>query len=197
MKDLLDTKVVCERLAARPMAGVLAGIAAHPAESAISAIAWQEMPLGLERLPASARCDRVRAYLRERVRLSGIGRTPLDADAQIAAIVAVNGLVPVTRTAGDCSAFVGLDVENWFRPLDRGQAVTPDSRRGRDIRPRLPVGVQRLVRGALPSVRRPWQAPPARSMSPHRTLPRRDLGSIQASPADPPGCSRHRLGTAR
>ncbi len=50
MKFLLDTNVVSEPLAARPSAGVLAGIKAHAAELAISAISWQEMHFGLERL---------------------------------------------------------------------------------------------------------------------------------------------------
>ncbi len=136
MKYLLDTNVLCEPLAARPTAGVLAGIEAHAAELAISAISWQEMHFGLERLPPGARRDRIRAYLVDRVRptlpilsfdaaaaewqayerarLSRIGRTPPYADTQIAAIAAVNGLVLVTRNAQDFSEFAGLIVENWF-----------------------------------------------------------------------------------
>ena len=40
MKYLLDTNVASEPLAARPSAGVLAGIQAHAAELAISASSW-------------------------------------------------------------------------------------------------------------------------------------------------------------
>jgi tRNA(fMet)-specific endonuclease VapC len=144
MKFLLDTNVVSEPLAARPSAGVLAGIEAHAAELAISAISWQEMHFGLERLPPGARRDRIRAYLeervrptlpilpfdatasewqaRERARLSRIGRTPPYADTQIAAIAAVNGLVLVTRDARDFGEFAGLIVENWF---DRSAEASP------------------------------------------------------------------------
>ena len=68
MKYLLDTNVASEPLAARPSAGVLAGIQAHAAELAISAIAWQEMHFGLERLPPGTRREQIRAYLEERVR---------------------------------------------------------------------------------------------------------------------------------
>jgi tRNA(fMet)-specific endonuclease VapC len=141
MKYLLDTNVVSEPLAARPSAGVLAGIEAHAAKLAISAISWQEMHFGLERLPPGARRDRIRAYLedrvrptlpilpfdtaagewqaRERARLGRIGRTPPYVDTQIAAIAAVNGLILVTRNAEDFAQFAGLMVENWFdRPAE-------------------------------------------------------------------------------
>jgi tRNA(fMet)-specific endonuclease VapC len=102
------------------------------------------MHFGLDRLPPGARRERIRAYLEERVRptlpilpfdaaagewqaperarLTRIGRTPPYADTQIAAIAAiaaVNGLVLVTRNAGDFDEFAGLIVENWFdRPAE-------------------------------------------------------------------------------
>jgi tRNA(fMet)-specific endonuclease VapC len=138
MKYLLDTNVVSEPLTARPSAGVLTNIEAYAAELAISAISWQEMHFGLERLPPGSRRDRIRAYLdqrvrptlpilpfdaaaaewqaRERARLSRIGRTPSYADSQIAAIAAVNGLILVTRNDQDFVDFSGVVVENWFRP---------------------------------------------------------------------------------
>lgn len=144
MKYLLDTNVVSEPLAARPSAGVLAGIEAHAAELAVSAISWQEMHFGLERLPPGARRDRIRAYLeervrptlpilpfdaaagewqaRERARLSRIGRTPPYADTQIATIAAVNGLILVTRNAQDFALFASMMVENWF---DRSAEAKP------------------------------------------------------------------------
>jgi tRNA(fMet)-specific endonuclease VapC len=144
MKYLLDTNVVSEPLAARPSAGVLAGIKAHAAELAVSAISWQGMHFGLERLRPGVRRDRIRAYLeervrptlpilpfaaaagewqaRERARLSRIGHAPPYADTQIAAIAAVNGLILVTRDARDSSEFAGLVVENWF---DRSAEASP------------------------------------------------------------------------
>ncbi|WP_425470240.1 PIN domain-containing protein [Thiocapsa rosea] len=67
MKYLLDTNVVSEPIRARPSVSVLSGIEAHATELAVSAISWQEMHYGLERLPPGARRDRIRAYLEERV----------------------------------------------------------------------------------------------------------------------------------
>jgi tRNA(fMet)-specific endonuclease VapC len=136
MKYLLDTNVVSEPIRARPSVPVLAGIEAHAAELAVSAISWQEMYYGCERLPPGARRERIRAYLeervrptlpilpfdtaagkwqaRERARMEKIGRTPSYADSQIAAIAAVNGLVLVTRNTEDFADFSSLIVENWF-----------------------------------------------------------------------------------
>lgn len=138
MKYLLDTNVVSEPIRARPSGPVLAGIEAHATELAVSAISWQEMHYGFERLPPGARRDRIRTYLeervrptlpilpfdaaagewqaRERARMEKIGRTPSYADSQIAAIAAVNGLVLVTRNTEDFADFSGLIVENWFDP---------------------------------------------------------------------------------
>jgi tRNA(fMet)-specific endonuclease VapC len=138
MKYLLDTNVVSEPIRARPSGTVLAGIEAHATELAVSAISWQEMYYGFERLPPGARRDCIRAYLeervratlpilpfdaaagewqaRERARLEKIGRTPSYADSQIAAIAAVNGLVLVTRNTDDFADFSGLIVEDWFDP---------------------------------------------------------------------------------
>ncbi|WP_366931467.1 PIN domain-containing protein [Thiocapsa sp.] len=55
MKYVLDTNVVSEPIRARPSGAVLAGIEAHTTELAISAISWQEMHYGFERLPPGAR----------------------------------------------------------------------------------------------------------------------------------------------
>ncbi|MBK9051455.1 MAG: hypothetical protein IPL78_11225 [Chloroflexi bacterium] len=50
----------------------------------------------------------------EWVRLTQAGKTPSFADAQIAATVAVNDLILVTRNTADFTDFAGLTVENWF-----------------------------------------------------------------------------------
>lgn len=68
MTYLLNTDVVSKPIGARPSVPLLAGIEAHATELAVSAISWQQMHCGLERLPPSARRDRIRAYLEERVR---------------------------------------------------------------------------------------------------------------------------------
>lgn len=52
----------------------------------------------------------------ERARLEAIGRTPLLADGEIAAVAYVNNLILVTANPRDFSAFAHLRVENWATP---------------------------------------------------------------------------------
>ena len=138
---LLDTNVLSVPLATRPNPSVLARIAEHQDEIAISAIGWQEMWFGALRLAPSRRRTQVQEYLNgsvrsvlpilpfeeraamwqasERSRLASKGRVPSYVDSQIAAVCAVNGLRLVTRNVGDFAHFQGLSVENWFEPRRR------------------------------------------------------------------------------
>jgi tRNA(fMet)-specific endonuclease VapC len=49
-----------------------------------------------------------------KINLRKEGFTPAFADAQIAAVAAVNGLILETRNTDDFSRFLGLQLINWF-----------------------------------------------------------------------------------
>jgi tRNA(fMet)-specific endonuclease VapC len=56
-------------------------------------------------------------FVRERARLTSIGKTPAYADGQIAAIAQVNNLTLVTNNVSDYADFADLKLENWFTSL--------------------------------------------------------------------------------
>lgn len=100
---------------------------AHRRACAISAVTWYESLFGLFLLPPGRRRQQVEDHLfrrvlptlpilafdepaarrqaEERARLRQAGKPPSCADARIAAIAAVNGLVPVTRNVRDFAQF--------------------------------------------------------------------------------------------
>ncbi|MGZ8217111.1 PIN domain-containing protein [Methylomagnum sp.] len=134
---LLDTNILSEPLATRPNPLVETRLRMFADALAISAVTWQEMLFGMNRLPPSRR-RQIEEYLRnriegivpilafdaraaewlaaERARLLALGLPRAYYDSQIAAIAAVNGLVIVTRNVDDFAGFEGLWVENWFEP---------------------------------------------------------------------------------
>jgi tRNA(fMet)-specific endonuclease VapC len=132
---LLDTNVLSEPIKSAPNARVLAALERNEGALATCSIVWHELRYGCDRLPASRRRAAIAAYLDEVVRLS-LTIIPYDeaaaawhagertrlarrgihtgwADAQIAAIAAVNDLVLVTANVRDFAKFTGLDVEDW------------------------------------------------------------------------------------
>jgi tRNA(fMet)-specific endonuclease VapC len=133
---LLDTNIISEPLAKRPNAGVMSKIEANRDRLNIAVVTWEEVRFGMHLLPPGRRREQIRDYLDNRIRpslpilsfdaraaewqaehrarLRRTGRTPAYADAQIAAVAAVNGLVLVTRNTGDFADFEGLRIECWF-----------------------------------------------------------------------------------
>lgn len=133
---LLDTSTVSAAMWKTPDAGVLAKLAEHGGECAISAQVWHELRYGVGRLARGKRRSVLEAFLRdvvyptlpilpydeqaaewlalERIRLEKIGkRTPV-ADGQIAAVAATNGIPVVTANVSDFAHFKGLAVQNWM-----------------------------------------------------------------------------------
>lgn len=136
LKYLLDTNILSEPTKAQPNVQVLAKLQKHNGCYATSATVWHELHFGCERLPESKLKQRLQSYLAmlleqgldilpfeqqagewlavERARLMKEGFTPAFADAQIAAVATVNGLILVTRNTDDFSRFLGLQINNWF-----------------------------------------------------------------------------------
>lgn len=135
LRYLLDTNVISEPLRPQPDQNTLARLHQHQNEIAIAAVIWHELWYGCERLPPSARRDRIIHYLtqvigatipvlaydetsahwhgRERARLAALGRTPSFADGQIAAIAHTHQLTLVTFNTADYAEFSGLTLEDW------------------------------------------------------------------------------------
>lgn len=132
---LLDTSTVSAAMWKVPDAGVLAKLAEHGGECAISAQVWHELQYGVGRLPRGKRRGVLEAFLRdvvhptlpilpyderaaewlaeERVRLERAGRRTPVVDGQIAAVAATNGIPVVTANVADFSGFKGVAVQNW------------------------------------------------------------------------------------
>ena len=134
LKYLLDSNVLSEPPKPRPHAGVLGHLGKHGGEVATAAVVFHEMLHGMLRLPASRRRKELEEYLEglaqrmpilpydedaalwhaeERARL--YKKTPAFVDGQIAAVAAVNGLIPVTANVKHFAPF-RIKVENWARP---------------------------------------------------------------------------------
>lgn len=136
LKYLLDTNVLSEATKPKPNQQVLAKLQEHNDRYATAVTVWQELRFGCERLPISRLRQQLESYLTmllqngllilpfeqqagewlavERARLMTEGFTPAYADAEIAAIAAVNGLILVTRNTRDFMRFSGLQIESWF-----------------------------------------------------------------------------------
>ena len=128
---LLDTNVLSEPLRPQPDRRVLEWIEEHREEVATAAPVWHELRFGCQRLPPSARREKLEQYLgevlepsllvlpydaqaaewhaAERARLTSAGRTPAFVDGQIAAVAAVNRLAVVTLNPSHFTPFHGLE----------------------------------------------------------------------------------------
>jgi tRNA(fMet)-specific endonuclease VapC len=133
---LLDTNALSEPFRPAPKATFVRKYRKYAGELAIGSVTWHEALYGMARLPEGKRRNAVERYLREvvratieilpytaaaaewhaneRARLGARGRNLPFADAQIAAIARVNGLVLVTANERDFRGFEGLQVENWL-----------------------------------------------------------------------------------
>jgi tRNA(fMet)-specific endonuclease VapC len=136
IRFLLDTSTISAAMWKVPDPDVLAKLAQHGGECAISAQVWHELQYGVGRLVRGKRRVVLEAFLREvvhptlpilpyderaaewlaeeRVRLEKTGkRTPV-VDGQIASVAATNGIPVVTANLPDFELFKGLAVQNWL-----------------------------------------------------------------------------------
>ena len=133
LRYLLDTNVLSEPLRPQPDRRVLDWIEEHRGEVATAAPVWHELRFGCQRLPPSARRQKLERYLEEvlepalpvlpydgqaaewhaaeRARLTRAGQTPAFVDGQIAAVAAVHGLALATLNLQHFRPFRGLEVE--------------------------------------------------------------------------------------
>lgn len=130
---LLDTNVISEPLRPKPDPRVLAWLKEHREDVATASPVWHELRFGCQRLPPSARREKLERYMKavlepslpvlpydqraaewhgeERARLTSAGRTPAFVDGQIAAVAAIHRLTVVTLNPSHFQPFEGLDVE--------------------------------------------------------------------------------------
>lgn len=133
---LLDTNIVSEAIKIKPSPHVLSRLDKHGDQCAIGAPTWQELLLGVYRMPQGSRRDAIERYYldivrtsfpiieydqraaewhaKELARLMSLGRpTPL-IDSQIASIACTNELIVVTRNIKDFNLYNTIEIENWF-----------------------------------------------------------------------------------
>jgi tRNA(fMet)-specific endonuclease VapC len=136
VRYLLDTNVLSEPVRSTPDRSVVSQLEVHGAASCTAAIVLQELRYGAARLAEGRRRDALLRYLDEvvarldvlayddraavwhastRAALEARGLSASFADAQIAAVAAVNDLVVVTRNAGHFEP-LGVDVITWHTP---------------------------------------------------------------------------------
>jgi tRNA(fMet)-specific endonuclease VapC len=136
IRFLLDTSTISAAMWKVPDPNVLAKLARHGGECAISAQVWHELQYGVGRLVRGKRRVILEAFLREvvhptlpilpyderaaewlaeeRVRLEKAGRRIPVVDGQIAAVAATNGIPVVTANLTDFAPFKDLAVHNWL-----------------------------------------------------------------------------------
>jgi len=135
MKYLLDTNILSEAIKPIPSVAVLNKLQQHRREIGICAPVWHELLFGMNRLPISAKREKLERYLYQVVRqlsilpydsesaewyaqkrasLTQMGKVPLLIDSQIAAIAKANQLILVTVNVKDYVYFPEIVIENWF-----------------------------------------------------------------------------------
>lgn len=135
LRYLLDTNTISEPARPSPNPLLLERLERNAREVAIAAPVWHELLFGLQRLPPSAKRNRIEGYLfgsvidlpilpydaaaaewhaEQRARLQAKGRTIALIDAQIAAVAAVHSLIVVTANLAHFEVFEDLQIESWF-----------------------------------------------------------------------------------
>lgn len=132
---LLDSNALSEPTKPKPRTVVVDWLNEHLADCSTCSIVWYELQKGVSTLPAGANRKKLESFLlsleqspmailpydkkaadwqaAEFARLKSIGKTPPFADAQIAAIAAVNKLTLVTLNQADFKNFKGLKLKSW------------------------------------------------------------------------------------
>lgn len=132
---LLDTNIVSELSKPHPDVSLMLEFNTRRDAISIAAVSLHEIRYGIERVPKGAKREFLERFFRdtvlllpvmayddraalwhaaERARLIAKGKMPAFADAQIAAIAAVNDLTLVTANTTDFANFAGLKFENWI-----------------------------------------------------------------------------------
>jgi tRNA(fMet)-specific endonuclease VapC len=136
LQYLLDTNIVSEVVKRELDVAVTSRLDEYQHICAIGSPTWQELLLGLQRMPQGARRQAVELYYQDVVRVTfpilsydqcaaewhaaevarllSIGRPATLLDGQLAAVAATNNLILVTRNVKDFSFYSGLIVEDWF-----------------------------------------------------------------------------------
>ena len=135
LKYLLDTNTISELARPSPNRRLLGRLEQNADAIAIAAPVWHELLFGLQRLPASAKKERIEGYLfssvvdlpilpydaaaaewhaTQRARLEAKGRVIPFSDGQIAAVASVHGLIVVTANLAHFAVFEGLQSESWM-----------------------------------------------------------------------------------
>ncbi len=132
MRYLLDSNVLSEPARPQPRPKIITWLEENITQSATASVVWHELRFGALRLPKSKKRYGLLRYLKEileprlavlpydqdaadwhaqeRTRLAALGRTPLAADAQIAAVAATRGLSLVTLNGADYAHFKSLQI---------------------------------------------------------------------------------------
>ena len=135
LQYLLDTNVLSEPAKPKPNSGLVERLRAERGRVAMPAAVWNELIVGLRRLPESKRRHTLERYIRdvleptvpvlpydgraaewhavERARLGAVGRTPSYVDGSIAAVAHTNQLILVTHNLPNYEEFEGLELEDW------------------------------------------------------------------------------------
>lgn len=133
---LLDSNVISEPTRPRPDPAVLARLAEHEGECALSAVTWHELWFRIGRLTPGRRRNALSAYVELlpaqldildydaraarwhadlRVHDETMGAVRPFADSQIAAVAMTHDLTLVTRNTAHFDGIDGLTVENWHK----------------------------------------------------------------------------------
>ncbi|MEM7798894.1 MAG: type II toxin-antitoxin system VapC family toxin [Chloroflexota bacterium] len=132
---IADTNIVSELMRPAPNKRLLNQWEQNHSQTAITAITWHELLVGVNRLHSSRKKEAFERFLQaisetmlifpynqaaakwhavERARLIGKGLSPSFADGQIAGIASTQQKILVTRNVKDFTSYNNLSLLNWF-----------------------------------------------------------------------------------